>query len=210
MGSDDPGSYEAFVARVVRVVREGLDRAPTSARPRIAAIRRLDVSKLNGLHALLVRPDGVSDDAWASVIRGLELTVYDDLGVDIWVAECSTLDLRSFACALAIRETLTTNLPIYGDLDKLRASMWRPTAAYTAGRVRAELGRGSRSEAVDLIDRFDLDLSDAPVAALLRLTATPPPTTGDSDLDARIVEAVRRAVTSAGLTLPGWLAGRRP
>ena len=183
---------------MVRVVRAGLDRAPASVRPRIAAIRRLDVSKLNGLHALDVRSDGVSDAAWASVLRGLELAVYDDLGVDIWLTSCDEVELRTFARALAIRETLTTQLPIYGDLDELRVAMWRPTAKYIAGQVRAELARGSRSAAVDLVERLAVDLEDAPVTALRRLTATPPPMTGDGSFDDRIADSVRRADRSCG------------
>jgi len=158
------------------------------------------------LKVLLVRPDGVSDDAWSSVVRGLELTVYDDLGVDVWATSCSTADLRTFTYAPEIREALATALPIYGELDELRDAMWRPSATYTAGQVRDELARGDRDEAIALASRFDLDLSDAPFAVLVRLTATPPPATGDVDLDERIADAVSRAVTSAGLALPGWVA----
>ena len=175
----------AFVARVVGVVRDGLTQGPAGARPRIAALRILDPTKLNGLGVLLVRPDGVDDEAWAMVVRGLELAVYDRLHVDIWVTTCDSMDLRTFACARAIREALTTNLPLIGELDELRDAMWRPTATYTAGRVRAELGWDERAAAIELVDRFAIDLGDAPAAALLALTATPPPTTGTRVLTRR-------------------------
>lgn len=209
MSSRDTGSDAAFVARVVGVVRDGLDRGPAGARPRIAALRVLDWTKLNGLGVFLVRPDSVDDRSWEIVVRGLELAVYDDLHVDIWVTACDTADLRTFALARAVRETLTTNLPVIGDLDELRAAVWRPTAAYTAGQVRRVLGWGERDEASVLVERFAVDLADAPIPALLRLTATPPPTTGDAALDARIVEAVDRALADAGLPIPGWVAQRR-
>ena len=206
---DPEGSHAAWVARVVSVVRDGLDRAPAGARPRIAALRVLDPTKLNGLGVLLVQPVAVDDRAWEIVLRGLEMTVYDALGVNVWITSCDAADLNTFARARAIRETLMTNLPVIGDLDELRAARWRPTATYTAGRVRRELSWGERDEALALVDRFAVDLADAPAYSLLRLTATPPPTTGEVVLDERIAAAVERALVAAGLPIPGWVVQPR-
>ena len=196
----------AFVARVVGVVRDGLAQAPAGARPRIAALRILDPTKLDGLGVLLVRPDDAGVRAWAMVVRGLGLAVYDNLHIDVWVTTCDSMDLRTFARARAIRETLTTDVPVIGELDELRDTKWRPSATYTAGRVRTELGRGEPDAAIELVEGFAVDLGDAPIPALLALTATPPPTTGDATYDAMIAGTVDHALSAAGLPVPGWVA----